>query len=208
MFEIKNYPILSHKSIFLYFCKVFIEGKVDRLKDYNISYKGLKDGMHKFEYQIGAPFFNLFEEPLVESGTLNAVVTLNKSQKMLVVDFDIKGTVSSICDKCMGPMEIPVESSDRMYFNFGIEYSEQSEEIIVLPYEEHQINVAQWLYEFIIVSLPLRHVHPDDENGNSTCDTQMLEKLDEYLVGDENSSQEQEETNDPRWDALKKLINK
>ncbi len=164
--------------------------------------------MHKFEYQIGASFFNLFEEPLVENGQLNATVTLNKSQKLLVVDFKIKGKVNSICDKCLGPVEIPVDSSERIYFNFGMEYSEQSEEIIVLPHEEHQINVAQWLYEFIIVSLPLRHVHPDDENGNPTCNTQMLEKLDEYLVGDKEASKENEDTSDPRWDALKKLINK
>jgi len=181
---------------------------VDRLKDYSISFKGLKDGMHVFEYQIGASFFGLFEEPLVESGDLNAVVTLNKSQKLLVVDFDIKGTVNSICDKCLGPIEISVESSERIYFNFGIEYAEQSEEIIVLPYEEHQINVAQWLYEFTIVSLPLRHVHPDDENGNPTCNAQMLEKLDEYLVGDERISKEKKDISDPRWDALKKLMNK
>jgi len=181
---------------------------VDRLKDYNISFKGLKDGMHRFEYQIGASFFNLFEDPLVESGQLNAIVTMNKSQKLLIVDFDIKGKVNSICDKCLGPIEINVDSSERIYFNFGIEYSEQSEEIIVLPFEEHQINVAQWLYEFIIVSLPLRHVHPDDENGNPTCNTQMLEKLDEYLVGDKGTSKENKDISDPRWDALKKLINK
>ena len=185
-----------------------MEGTVDRLKDYSISFKGLKDGMHRFEYQIGASFFDLFEEPLVESGELNAVVTLNKSQKLLVVDFDIKGRVNSICDKCLGPMVIDIESSERMYFNFGLEYSEQSEEIIVLPYEEHQINVAQWIYEFIIVSLPLRHIHPDDENGNPTCDPDMLEKLDEYIVGDGKVSENKEDISDPRWDALKKLMNK
>jgi len=185
-----------------------MEGTVDRLKDYNISFKGLKDGMHRFEYQISASFFDLFKEPLVERGELDAVVTLNKSQKLLVVDFDIKGTVNSICDKCLGPLEIEVESSERMYFNFGIEYVEQSEEIIVLPYEEHQINVAQWIYEFIIVNLPLRHVHPDDENGNSTCDADMLEKLGEYMVGDNVSTEKKEDISDPRWDALKKLINK
>jgi uncharacterized metal-binding protein YceD (DUF177 family) len=185
-----------------------MEGTVDRLKDYSISFKGLKDGLHKFEYQIGASFFGLFKEPLVENGKLNAVVTLNKSQKLLIVDFDIKGTVNSICDKCLGPLEIEVESSERIYFNFGIEYAEQSEEIIVLPYEEHQINVAQWIYEFIILNLPLRHVHADDENGNPTCDAGMIEKLGEYIVGEDKISEKKEGISDPRWDALKKLINK
>jgi uncharacterized metal-binding protein YceD (DUF177 family) len=183
-------------------------GKVDRLKDYSISFKGLKNGLHKFEYQIGASFFSLFENPLVEHGQLNAIVSLDKSQNLLVVDFKISGKVSSICDNCLAPVDIPVDCSDKLYFNFGHEYAEQSEEIIVLSFEEHQINVAQWLYEFIIVSLPIRHVHPEDENGNSTCNTQMLDKLDEYLVKEESIIDNKESDSDPRWDALKKLINK
>ncbi len=183
-------------------------GKVDRLKDYSISFKGLKNGLHNFEYQIGASFFNLFENPLVENGQLNAVVSLNKSQNLLVVDFNISGTVNSICDNCLAPIEIPVDCSNRLYFNFGLEYAEQSEEIIVLAYEDHQINVAQWLYEFIIVSIPIRHIHPEDENGNSTCNIQMLDRLDAYLVKEESTLEKKESNSDPRWDALKKLINK
>ncbi len=183
-------------------------GNVDRLKDYNISFKGLKNGLHKFEYQIGASFFGLFENPLVENGRLNAIVTLDKSQNLLVAGFEISGVVNTICDNCLAPVEIPVDCSDKLYFNFGHEYAEQSEEIIVLSYEEHQINVAQWLYEFIIVSLPIRHVHPNDENGKPTCNAQMIDKLDEYLVSEETILEKKEDSSDPRWDALKKLINK
>jgi len=183
-------------------------GKVDRLKDYSISFKGLKNGLHKFEYQIGASFFKLFENSLVENGKLNAVVSLDKSQNLLVAGFKISGTISSICDNCLGPVEIPVDCSDKLYFNFGHEYAEQSEEIIVLSYEEHQINVAQWLYEFIIVTLPIRHIHPKDGNGNSTCNTQMIDKLDMYLVDEKTLLEKKEDNSDPRWDTLKKLINK
>lgn len=181
---------------------------MDRLRDYSISFKGLKNGMHKFEYQIGASFFKLFDESLIESGRLNAVIDLDKSQNLMVIDFKISGKVDSICDNCLAPMELSVDCSERIYVNFGHEYAEQTEEIIVLPYEEHQINVAHWLYEFIVVNLPLRHVHPDDINGNSTCNVEMLNKLDEYLVGEEQLSKEKEKNTDPRWDALKKLTNK
>ena len=200
---------ISFSQIYIFILlQSFYDGKMDRLNDYNISFKGLKNGLHKFEYQIGASFFKLFENPLVENGQLNAVVSLDKSLNLLVVDFHISGVVNSICDNCLGSVEIPVDCSEKMYFNFGHEYAEQSEEIIVLSYEEHQINVAQWLYEFIIVSLPIRHVHPVDENGNSTCNTQMIDKLDEYLVKEESIIEQKENKSDPRWDALKTLINK
>ncbi|NPA37307.1 MAG: DUF177 domain-containing protein [Chlorobi bacterium] len=180
---------------------------MDRLKDYSISFKGLKDGTHKFEYQIGASFFEMFENALVKNGELTAVITLNKSQKLLIVDFSINGNISTVCDNCLGPIQVNIDSSERIYFNFGHEYAEQSEEIIVLPYEEHQINVAQWIYEFISINIPLRNVHPDDENGNSTCNAQMIDKLNEYLIKEEKTTEKKEDKTDPRWDALKKLIN-
>ena len=56
--------------------------------------------------------------------------------------------------------------------------------------------------EFICISLPIRQVHPEDENGNLTCNPEMLMKLDEYLVEED----EDEEEIDPRWDDLNKLL--
>jgi uncharacterized protein len=101
-----------------------------------------------------------------------------------------------------------------MYVNFGEEYDEPTEEIIVLPHESHSINVARFMYEFIVVSLPIRHVHPANEDGTPGCDPDMLEQLDQYLVDEETQPEsEQDDENedesiDPRWGELRKLINK
>jgi len=175
---------------------------VDKLKDYNISFSGLKEGKHLFEYEIGASFFELFENPLIEKGSIKAEVELNKSSALLTLDFKVKGDAVTSCDKCLDDLSIPIENEGKVYIKFGEEYDEPTEEIIVLQHGEHEINVAQLIYEFICISLPIRQVHPEDENGNLTCNPEMLMKLDEYLVEED----EDEEEIDPRWDDLNKLL--
>ena len=93
-----------------------------------------------------------------------------------------------------------------MYIKFGAEAEELNDDVIVLPLEDNQINVAQYLYELIILGLPIKHVHPDDENGNSTCNPEMLDKLNEYLVDEVDEDEEVNQPIDERWSELKKLL--
>ena len=191
----------------LYFCTVFRKGKVDRLRNYSIPFKGLKEGQHQFDFEIGAGFFKLFEQPLVEKGNVKVGVELNKSSALLTLTFKIKGTIETVCDNCLETMTLPVENEALLYVKFGEEYDEPTDEIIVLPYDEHEIKVAQLIYEFICVVLPIRHVHPTDEKGNTSCNADMLNRLDSYLV-EEKTEEEEEENIDLRWAALKKLVDK
>jgi uncharacterized metal-binding protein YceD (DUF177 family) len=72
---------------------------------------------------------------------------------------------------------------------------------------ESSINVALPLYEAVILQIPIRKVHPEDENGNPTCDPEVLKFLQENL-GDanaEDSDDEEEEGGSSIWDELKKL---
>jgi uncharacterized protein len=69
-----------------------------------------------------------------------------------------------------------------------------------MPVDEHELDMKQYFYEYILLALPIKRVHPDDKNGNSTCDPEMLKKLKEHIISEEVES-------DPRWDELKKLIN-
>ena len=64
----------------------------------------------------------------------------------------------------------------------------------------NSFNEKQHIYEYIQLALPIKRVHTDDSEGNSTCDPEMLKKLNEFIVEEENNT-------DPRWDELRKLIN-
>ncbi len=180
-----------------------------KLDEYSIGFKGLKEGEHLFEYALIDDFFALFEAPQIETGNIKAGAKLTKNEQMLVLEFDISGHVGSICDRCLEPLKLPVSYSGRLFVKFGDCYDEPTEEIVVLPHEAYAINVARYIYEFIVTSLPIRHLHPDDAEGVPGCDANMLEQLNHYLVNNiPEASHPQHAVADPRWSELNKLIDK
>lgn len=171
-----------------------------KLSTYNIAFKGLKEGLHEFEYPIGNTFFELFEGSPVDSGNILATVTLEKRSSFMSLQIKISGTVSLICDRCLESYDQEVENEADLFLKFGETESEEGDDVIWLLPEEHQVNVAHLIYEYIILSIPLRHVHPVLANGQSGCDPEMLKKLREL-------SRHDPEASDERWDKLKNLLN-
>lgn len=184
---------------------------MEELVDYIIPFKSLPDGTHEFDFKVGRPLFATIEHTLVEDGNLNAHVTMSKSQQMLKLHFDINGTIVATCDVCLEQFDYPVEDCEGdMIVKFGPTTEEIDDELFQLAETEDEINVAQWIYEILAVSLPIRFEHPEDADGNPTCNPEMLKELSKYLITDEKTVSEEPNTEetDPRWDALKKLVDK
>jgi uncharacterized metal-binding protein YceD (DUF177 family) len=81
---------------------------------------------------------------------------------------------------------------------------EIEDDVLIIGRDDHEIEVGQYLYEFIMLALPYQKVHPDDSEGQSTCNPEMLKKLDAHSTKEPDG----EENIDPRWDALKGIIEK
>ncbi|MCL2073185.1 MAG: DUF177 domain-containing protein [Marinilabiliaceae bacterium] len=175
--------------------------KAERL--YIIQFKGLKDGVHSFIYSVDSNFFSLIEDSMYKEGNISVELTLTKSVNMLILDFCLNGTISSVCDNCLEPIEVPVSNSEKFYIRFGDQFEELTENSLIIPQSENEIDISKILYDIIVTSLPMRHLHDYDENGLMGCNPEMIEKLREY-------SSEKISTNetDPRWEGLKKLIDK
>jgi uncharacterized metal-binding protein YceD (DUF177 family) len=177
------------------------------LLKYEIPFKGLKEGEHEFDFKLDNKFFEQFENSEVKKGQLDATVLLTRQSTMLILDMAVKGKVELMCDRCLDNYMQDVENNSRLIIKFGQEAEELSDEIVVIEAEDYQINVAHYLYELVILGLPIKHVHPTDENGNSDCDPEMVDKLEEYLLDDEEAQEAQEEPIvDERWSELKKLL--
>ena len=156
------------------------------LKDYSVVFKGLKDGNHSFDFHVDNEFFGLFEDALYEDGEIDVVLNLNKSQQVLIFDFEMNGTLLTLCDNCLDDLSLAIDIESRLYVKFGDEYDEPTEDIIV-------------------TSLPIRHIHKVNEDGSSECNPEMVKKLSQYLVENEPQGEEGDEI-DPRWDKLKSII--
>lgn len=193
--------------IFYTFAKLFSKS-VDYINKYKIAFKGLKEGDHLFEYDLDDRFFERFENSQVANGQLKAKVQLNKQATLMSLGLAIEGQVTLQCDRCLDDYQQPVKNKSRMYVKFGQESEDMGDEIIVLPFDEYQLDVSYYLYELVILGLPIKHVHPDDKKGKSTCNPEMMEKLKDYLIneGNEVANEDENIVIDERWKELRKLL--
>ncbi|MCQ2227234.1 MAG: DUF177 domain-containing protein [Bacteroidales bacterium] len=176
---------------------------------YSIAFKALKDGSHDFTFEVDDAFFAGIENSLINGGKLTAEVNLVKSSQMLKFHFNISGIIRATCDICLGEFDYPIEDCEGdMMVKFGETSEEISEDLFQLADYENEINVAQWIYEILAVSLPIRFVHPEDENGNSTCDPEMIERLNQYLVSEDEIKTDEEADKNLPFANLKGLIDK
>jgi len=169
---------------------------VEQQDDFIIPFRGLALEVHRFHYEIDGSFFEELEYTELQGAAVNVDLDLERQERMLVLDFDIRGTVDVPCDRCLDNIAWPVDSRWQLIIKFGEVYEEESDDVIVIPHEQHQIDVTQYLFEYITLMVPIRKVHPDDEDGNSTCNPAMIRILEQH--------QEHEDT-DQRWDALRGL---
>jgi uncharacterized protein len=177
---------------------------VTKLKQYIIFFLGLKEGKHDFNFEIDKQLFLEFGENDITEAKIAIDVVMEKNTNHLVFNFEIKGEVTTSCDRCLGALDLEIQDSQILYVNFGEITSDITDidDTMILARSEDKINLAKHFYDYIMLSLPIKKIHPDDENGNSTCDLEMLKKLNEYEIQETNKKE-----TDPRWDKLKNLLN-
>ena len=172
-------------------------------KEFNIQFIGLKLGEHHFEYDISEKFFEEFEFNEFNYADLKINMVLNKKTTLLELHFEVSGTVNVNCDITNEPYNQSISNDFDLVVKFGNEYNDENEEILIIPHGEYEINVAQYIYELIVLSVPSKLVHPGVLDG--TLDSEILKKLEELSPKDLDTKKDNEEI-DPRWNTLKKLL--
>jgi uncharacterized protein len=177
---------------------------VNKRGSYAIRISGLGEGDHIFSFELDRQFFALFEHSDICNGNVKATVTLEKKPGVISLHFCLEGEVEVICDRCLDNFMTGVSSTHSIFVKTGETPGEVDEDVLIIGKDEHEIEVSQYMYEFIILALPYQRIHPDDDNGKSLCNPEMLKKLDDHRAKERDSK----ETTDPRWDALKGIIEK
>ncbi len=171
-----------------------------------IQFNGLKSGKYEFNYALDGSFFEGFENEDLKDGSVDFAVDLKKKERLLMIKFVWNGTIKSICDRCLGELDIPVGGEQTICVKFSDTEISEDENMVYLPEDAYQIDLAQWMYELVAVSIPMQRVHSEGK-----CDPEMLK-----FIAEEADEQEVESSNvvrkdgeiDPRWNALKQLIEK
>ena len=180
---------------------------------YEIDLKALQPGAHTYEYVLDNAFFEAIDSTEVQRGTVKVKLVVRKTSGAFELDFQTNGTVIVPCDRCLDDMEQPIASHDQLMVKFGDEYGEV-DDLILVPEEEGTINVAWFMFDFVVLAIPMKHVH-----AAGRCNKEMSRKLSEHLstLADDNDDDEDVEVEDgetddvdrpidPRWNELKKII--
>ena len=167
-----------------------------------VQFSGLKPGKYEYDYTLDSAFFEEFENDELREGSVEFRVILDKKERMLMFTFSFKGTVKSICDRCLGELDVPVEGESALCVKFSDTETSDNEDVVILPETAYKIDLAQWMYEYVVVSLPMQKVHPEGE-----CDAEMLKYITEGREEETEPAEGDGET-DPRWSALKDLLEK
>jgi uncharacterized protein len=168
---------------------------------YSLPIQGLKIGEHQFEYQLDQAFFSLFEESPIQDCDLTVYVDLDKRADMLVFEFEVVGWVQAVCDRCTAGIQLPVEGFHNLYVKYSEEMLEDDDEVVFILPDTPVFNIAKYLYEFSVLSLPLTNTYDCENDDPPPCNEDVLKVLRQSQTNDDNSE------GGSLWDSLKDFKN-
>ena len=174
------------------------------LKAYDIQFVGLKLGRHIYDYEINQTFFEYFEFDEFNTINVNLNIHLEKKTTLLELNFSGNGSVNINCDVSNEPYDQPINFNFNLVVKFGQEYNNENDSILIIPHGSYEINIAQYIYELIVLSIPQKRIHPGVEDG--TLNSEILRKLEDLSPNTDLKGESSSKDVDPRWDKLKKLL--
>lgn len=166
--------------------------------DFNIEFSGLKLGHHNFDFDISETFFNDYSSCDFSHADINIDVALIKKTTIMEFNIVVRGNVRIKCDLTNEPYDQPIDNNIDLVVKFGNEFNNEDDEILIIPHGEHKINLAQYIYELIILSVPAKRIHPGVIDGS--LKSEILNILEDL------KPKENKKTVDPRWEKLKEII--
>lgn len=136
---------------------------------YSIAYKGLKSGNYDFDFQVDDSLFEVYDRVEIKGGSCQAHVAMKRSDTMLELNVTIAGEVICECDRCLEECPIAVDYEGELVVKFSDEIDDYDGDVMWISPSEDMLDLTQYIYESIVLSLPYRRVH--EEGG---CNPEML----------------------------------
>ncbi len=176
---------------------------------YSLNLKSLADGKHQFEFNLDDKFFAQLEQEELSRGEVSVSISLELSNEIYRFTMSYDGYVFGQCDRCLSELELDVYSERELVVKLGAEYSEEDENLLVIPQKEGVLALDWLMYEDILLALPIQRLHEE----LSDCDPEVMSYYNNMLVEEEPSAEAEDKADiqydedgiDERWAELKKL---
>ncbi len=174
-------------------------------REFDIAFVGLKPGVHEYSYEIDEKFFAPYPPQDFSNVKAKIRLMLEKNTNFMLLKFEVGGTADAHCDRCGNPLPLQlwddfevlvklVDDPERM------NNEEEDPDVFYISRGESHLNVENWIYEFITLSVPTHRMCPEDQIGGPQCNKEVLEML-KKMNETENKSQ------NPIWKGLDKFRN-
>jgi len=167
---------------------------MEKDNEFLIPVSGLALGVHDFKFDIDDAFFAEMDYSEVKQGKVSVELNIVREERMMTLTFQLEGTVRVPCDRCADEFDIPIQSEQVFTIKLGSEEVEESDDMVVVPADQHAYDIRSLVYEYIILAIPIHRVHPEGE-----CNPEVLALISQ----DDGVVEEKEVETDPRWAALK-----
>lgn len=169
-----------------------------RFDKYNVDLKGMKASSLDLEFDLDNAFFADIDGEEFQKGTVKAKVVVKKGRDIFDFSFALTGTVVVPCDRCLDDLEIEVDTVNTLRVKLGDSYADEGD-IVIIPEQEGDLNIAWYLYEFIVLALPMKRVHAPGK-----CNHEMTGRLKKHSAAAADDEGEEMQV-DPRWAGLKDI---
>lgn len=182
-----------------------------KIHKYDIGIAKLSDKKHEYAFDLNDSFFKLFDQSIINGGNLEAKVTLDKTELLLTLDFQIQGDLNLTCDRTLEEFAYPVNVQETLLVRFGAEELELDDNAIQIRPDTNKLNVAQHIFDYLGLAVPMKKLHPrcvaEDKQKELDEDAEVMHIFSTGTAsGPENGEGGDDDSSaDPRWDALKKI---
>lgn len=166
---------------------------------YRIDIYKLSNDTHEYDFEINDDFFALFEFSELNEGSGSCHLTLEKTDSMITMDFDIDASVELVCDRSLDTFDYAVNIEEQIRFKYGEEEADLADDVKVITQSTQSINIAHYLFEMIAVEIPMKKLHPRFEASDDAEDEII------YSSDKEDDDSDDDDSVDPRWNTLKDL---
>lgn len=140
--------------------------------EYRIAFRGLKNGCYDYRFEIGGELFEAYPGSEIRGGACATDVRMERGETQLTLDVAIRGEVVVACDRCLEDCRMPIDYEGRLLVRISDEQGEYDGEVMWISPAEDELDLTQYLYESILLSLPYQRVHAEGE-----CDPEMLSRF-------------------------------
>ena len=158
---------------------------------YKIPLRGVKAGKYSFEFKLDDAFFQSIEKSGIEYGEVYVEAEIERHNNMMIINFHLEGEVEVECDRCLDLFYIPVEADNILSVRFSSIMGENQEylanedceeDVLFVDPNDDSMDVSHYLYESVYLSLPIQRVHPEDEDGSSLCNPEVIRHLKQHEI--------------------------